>query len=83
MTSDTMFGNFIYFILVLLIYSTYQPSEETNFDGPETALLLVSTAILFAVFARLRSAQVVHQEVHDPHGLPHLVIGPGAVVSGQ
>ena len=28
-----MFGNFIYFIVVLLIYLTYQPSGETNFGG--------------------------------------------------
>jgi hypothetical protein len=25
-----MFGNFIYFIVALLIYSTYQPSEQAN-----------------------------------------------------
>jgi len=33
-----MYGNFIYFIVVLLIYSTYQPSEETNLDPVETLL---------------------------------------------
>jgi hypothetical protein len=31
-----MFGNFIYFIVALLIYSTYQPSEQTNFARPWT-----------------------------------------------
>lgn len=45
-----MFGNFIYFIIVLLIYSTYQPSEETNFSGPETLFFFVSLIVIFALF---------------------------------
>jgi Zn-dependent protease with chaperone function len=45
-----MFGNFIYFILVLLIYSTYQPSEETNFTGPETLFLFVGLIVIFTLF---------------------------------
>ncbi len=45
-----MFGNFIYFIVVLLIYSTYQPSEETNFALTETLLLLgLMTALFWAL----------------------------------
>jgi hypothetical protein len=36
-----MFGNFLYFIIVLLIYLTYQPSEETNFSGFETIALFI------------------------------------------
>jgi Zn-dependent protease with chaperone function len=43
-----MFSNFIYYIVVLLIYSTYQPSEKTNFSAPETLFLFL---VLFAVFA--------------------------------
>jgi hypothetical protein len=31
-----MFGNFIYFIVALLIYSTYQPSEQANFATLDT-----------------------------------------------
>ncbi|MGD8992047.1 MAG: M48 family metalloprotease [Desulfobacterales bacterium] len=45
-----MFGNFIYFIVVLLIYLTYQPSEETNFNGLETITLFVSFILLFFYF---------------------------------
>jgi Zn-dependent protease with chaperone function len=45
-----MFGNFIYFILVLLIYSTYQPSEETNFTGPETLFLFIGLIVIFTLF---------------------------------
>ncbi len=42
-----MFGNFIYFIVVLLIYSTYQPSENTNFSALETLLLFLLFIIFF------------------------------------
>ena len=42
-----MFRNFIYFIVVLLIYTTYQPSEEPNFAPFETLVLFIS---LFAAF---------------------------------
>ncbi|MDX9787580.1 MAG: M48 family metalloprotease [Desulfobacterales bacterium] len=43
-----MFGNFIHFIVVLLIYATYQPVEETNFSLVESLFLFVCLAILFA-----------------------------------
>ncbi len=43
-----MFGNFIYFIIVLLIYSTYQPSEATNFAAIETLFLFISLVVVFA-----------------------------------
>lgn len=42
-----MFGNFIYFIIVLLIYTTYQPSESTNFSAFETLVLFFILLILF------------------------------------
>jgi len=42
-----MFGNFIYFIIVLLIYSTYQPSDSTNFSGHETLFLFFILIIVF------------------------------------
>ena len=42
-----MFGNFIYFIIVLLIYSTYQPSEETNFASIETFFLFIGLIVIF------------------------------------
>jgi Zn-dependent protease with chaperone function len=45
-----MFGNFIYFIIVLLIYLTYQPSEETNFSGLETFTLFIGFTLLFFYF---------------------------------
>jgi len=47
-----MFGNFIYFIVVLLIYSTYQPSSKTNLGPAETLLTFVAlTAIFYGLVA--------------------------------
>ncbi len=43
-----MFGNFLYFIVVLLIYSTFQPGEGTNFPPLETAALFMALIGLFA-----------------------------------
>jgi Zn-dependent protease with chaperone function len=43
-----MFRNFIYFIIVLLIYTTYQPSGDPNFPPLETVFLFLCSSILFA-----------------------------------
>ena len=48
-----MFTNFIYFIIVLLIYTTYQPPEEPNFSPFETSLLFLGLIIVFAYFTRM------------------------------
>jgi len=45
-----MFSNFIYFIIALLIYTTYQPSEDTNFTSFETLFLFIFLIICFAFF---------------------------------
>lgn len=45
-----MFANFIYFIVVLLIYATYQPSTETNFALLESLLLFFGLILLFAAY---------------------------------
>jgi Zn-dependent protease with chaperone function len=45
-----MFGNFLYFIIVLLIYLTYQPSEETNFRGIEALALFIGLIVFFFYF---------------------------------
>ncbi len=42
-----MFGNFLYFIIVLLIYLTYQPSEETYFSGLESLTLFIGLIAAF------------------------------------
>jgi Zn-dependent protease with chaperone function len=48
-----MYGNFIYFILVLLIYLTYQPPEDPTFNVAESMLLFGGLALAFAGFTRL------------------------------
>lgn len=45
-----MFGNFIYFIVVLLIYLTYQPSGETNFGAFTAFVFFFSLIFIFAYF---------------------------------
>jgi Zn-dependent protease with chaperone function len=45
-----MFGNFLYFIIVLLIYLTYQPSEKTNFSGFESLTLFIGLIAVFFYF---------------------------------
>ena len=53
-----MFGNFIYFILVLLIYLTYQPSEETNFTAYESFMLFLSLVFAFIFFTRFQFQRI-------------------------
>ena len=47
-----MYANFIYFIIVLLIYTTYQSSEETAFDAMTTFLLFSGLILFFATITR-------------------------------
>ena len=49
-----MFSNFIYFIIVLLIYITYQTPEKANFALLETLVLFFSLIIAFIFFTRLQ-----------------------------
>ncbi len=43
-----MFANFIYFIIVLLLYATYQPVAETNFSPFDTVFYFIGLHLLFA-----------------------------------
>ncbi|GBC59879.1 hypothetical protein DENIS_0820 [Desulfonema ishimotonii] len=47
-----MFSNFIYFIVVLLIYITYQPSETPRFTPTATLALFLTLLALFTAFTR-------------------------------
>jgi hypothetical protein len=51
-----MFGNFIYFIVVLLIYATYQPAEDVQIPLLETLLQFMGLliAFIFIVWFRFR-----------------------------
>jgi Zn-dependent protease with chaperone function len=47
-----MFGNFIYFIVALLIFATYQPADRANFSPSETAGLFLSLIFFFIAVTR-------------------------------
>ena len=53
-----MFGNFIYFILVLLIYLTYQPSEDTFFTAFHSFTLFFCLIFLFAYLTRFQFQRI-------------------------
>ncbi len=44
---SAMFANFIYLIVVLLIYITYIPKKETHFSGMETLCLFLGLALFY------------------------------------
>ena len=66
-----MFANFIYFIVALLIYATYQPSEQTNFSSLDTLIYFFFLILLFFIISRrqfiriARSAATHSQDVLD------------------
>ncbi|MFP4030007.1 MAG: M48 family metalloprotease [Desulfococcaceae bacterium] len=58
-----MFGNFIYFVVVLLLYTTYPPAESPRFGPVETATLLILLYVAYASFCRLQF-QRVENRIH-------------------
>ncbi|XPS86505.1 putative peptidase M48 [Desulfosarcina variabilis str. Montpellier] len=62
-----MFANFIYFIVALLIYSTYQPSEQTNFSAMDTALLFFALILLFFYYSRYTFYRIKRMSDKAPH----------------
>ena len=45
-----MFANFFYFIIALLIYSTYQPSDTTNFTAFQSLLLFLFLLVVYTAY---------------------------------
>jgi Zn-dependent protease with chaperone function len=62
-----MFANFIYFILALLIYATYQPSDQTNFPLLDTLVFFISLILLFAIFSRRQFTRIAAAVGTCPH----------------
>jgi Zn-dependent protease with chaperone function len=62
-----MFGNFIFFIVALLIYSTYQPSDQTNFSLPGTLFFFVALILLFFIFSRHQFTRIVRNANAHSH----------------
>ena len=56
-----MFGNFIYFIVVLLIYSTYQTSDKTNLGLAEALFAFAALGVLFYGLVWLAFRQLKRQ----------------------
>jgi Zn-dependent protease with chaperone function len=54
-----MYGHFIYFIVVLLIYSTYYPPEEPYFGPITTVLLFIALCFIFAEVTRRSFARLL------------------------
>jgi Zn-dependent protease with chaperone function len=55
-----MFGNFLYFIVALLIFATYQPSEMPNFSLPQAMGMFALLSLLFVQFTRFQFRRLLH-----------------------
>ena len=64
-----MFGNFIYFIVALLIYSTYQPSDQTNFAPLDTLFYFFSLILLFFIFSRRQFTRIARMSASHSHDM--------------
>jgi Zn-dependent protease with chaperone function len=53
-----MYANFIYFIIVLLIYTTYYPPETAHLDPFETACFFVLGVAVLTITTRIGSASL-------------------------
>ncbi len=76
-----MFGNFIYFIIVLLIFSTYQPSDETGLSPVENLSFFIILTIFFAFFTRLSFRRL--EKVFREYSLPRLEHAFNNIVTRQ
>ena len=53
-----MFGNFIYFIVVLIIYLIYEPPHDIDLNGYETFALFFGLIVVFVLFTRIQFQQL-------------------------
>lgn len=60
-----MFSNFIYFIIVLLIYNTYPPSSEKNLPLSTTLLLFWGITFIFFLYTRSRFRKLERRLPYD------------------
>jgi len=67
-----MFSNFLYFIIVLLIYSTYPSSDKTSFSGIETLILFIGLIAVFILINRMQFHRLFLRMLNKPFtGLDH------------
>lgn len=63
-----MFNNFIYFIIVILIYSTYNYSGAAEDSSlPETLLMFIGLAVIFSCLFFIRFKRLEKQIINEPH----------------
>ena len=62
-----MFGHFIYFILVLLIYLTYQPGAQTHFSGFTSLSGSMGLGLLYLMLTRSLFKRLEKQIGADSH----------------
>ncbi len=61
-----MFANFIYFIVALLIFATYQPAEQTNFAPVDTVFLFLGLILIFFLYSRRQFLKIRHMVDENP-----------------
>ncbi len=59
-----MFGNFIYFIIVLLVYATYPMPAAANFDLFGTCFLFIGLIVLFVLLTRNAFMRIKNRAGH-------------------
>ncbi|MBW2645685.1 MAG: M48 family metalloprotease [Deltaproteobacteria bacterium] len=61
-----MFTNFIYFIIIILIYTTYLPPEKTYLGGAETVVAFVFNLFLFIAINYRRYKDLTRKGLEQP-----------------
>lgn len=63
-----MFNNFIYFIIAILVYSTYNYAGAAEYSSlPETLLMFTCLTVIFFFFIFIRFKKLEKQIVNEPH----------------
>jgi len=62
-----VFANFIYLIIALLIYTTYYPPDQPNFELMDAALLALFLILIFAVFTRIQFRKIEKRIGHESY----------------
>jgi len=60
-----MFANFFYFIIALLIYSTYQPTDTPNFSVVHSVLLFLIILSAYTAITWFSFQRLLHKIDHD------------------
>jgi len=67
-----MFGNFIYFIVAVLVYATYMPPDQAYFPPDQTLFMFVAFTLAYAAICRFRFRQLIRRQPTDGTALEAL-----------